>query len=269
MREVVSVFVIATKVYLNYAVELIDSAIAILDRDFDIQVILLTDQVPLAISLIKEQQGLEVVFVEIESFGWPEATLFRFALMSDHWSKVSGSIVMYVDADTQFVSSFKYNDLHHQANASNSGMTLVRHPGYFNRFFLLNFLFAFPVASFLPWKISRAASLMPWETRRRSSAHVPFHKRRTYVCGGVYWGKKQSFYNLCKELSSAVKTDEQNGIRAKHNDESHLNKWNSKHGATLATPAWAFASDYRNLRDIIPIIEVVHKPMNFERQPTT
>jgi hypothetical protein len=261
--------VIATKVYLDYAVEMIKSSKVVLDRDFDFQFILLTDQVPLAKTLIKEQQGLEVVYAEIESFGWPEATLFRFALMSEHWSKVTGSIVMYVDADTQFVSSFKYIDLLHQANASNSGMTLVRHPGYFNRFFLLNFLLAFPITSLLPWKLKRADALMPWETRRRSSAHVPLHKRKTYVCGGVYWGVKQSFYNLCKELSLEVSIDEQNGIRAKHNDESHLNKWNSKHGATLATPAWAFASDYRNLRDLIPIIEVVHKPTNFERQPTT
>ena len=175
---------------------------------------------------------------------------------------------MYVDADTQFVSSFNYNDLLQQADTSASGMTLVRHPGYFNRSFLLNLMFVFPLASFLPWKIRKADSLMPWETRRRSSAYVPMRKRSAYVCGGVYWGKKQAFHNLCKELSSSVITDEQNGIRAKHNDESHLNKWKSKYGATLATPAWAFASNYRNLRDITPIIEVVHKPLNFERQPS-
>ena len=174
--------------------------------------------------------------------------------MVDHWSAVKGSIVMYMDADTEFVSNFSYSDLVSNANASSSGMVLVRHPGYFKRFFLL-----------IPVIKSR---LGPWESNKNSLAFVPITRRGHYVCGGVYWGLPASFLKMSSLLAKNIERDESFEIRAKHNDESHLNFWKSKNAPRTVSPKWAFAAGYRNLRKIKPNIEVVHKPSDFERTPT-
>lgn len=254
MFPLVTIFVIATKDYLRYATQLVDSASRLGSIDFRIQFIVLTDNLEEASRIPKTQNIKEISIQKIDSLGWPEATLYRFRLMVDHWSAVKGSIVMYMDADTEFVSNFSYSDLVSNVNASSSGMVLVRHPGYFKSFFFL-----------IPLIKSR---LGPWESNKNSLAFVPIFQRGHYVCGGVYWGSSNSFFQMSSHLSRNISKDEANQIKAKHNDESHLNNWLSQNSSSVVTPIWAFASGYRNLKALKPIIEVVHKPDDFERSPT-
>ncbi len=249
-----TIFVIATKNYIRYATQLVDSTSRLGAIDFKIQFIILTDNLEEAARIPKSQNVEEILFLKIDSLGWPEATLYRFRLMVNHWSAVKGSIVMYMDADTQFVSNFSYSDLVSNANASPSGMVLVRHPGYFKRFFLL-----------IPVFKSR---LGPWESNKNSLAFVPIFQRGHYVCGGVYWGLPAPFLKMSSLLAKNIERDESFEVRAKHNDESHLNFWKSKNAPRTVSPKWAFAAGYRNLRKIKPKIEVVHKPSDFERTPT-
>ena len=250
----ITVFIIATKNYTEYANSLILSIDRYLNLNGQTQIIVLTDS-PGLLSEIEFKNGTVLQKHLIPSYGWPEATLLRFHLMADHWAQVTGKIVMYLDADTEIVSPVIFADIFELCTKSKSnGVTPVLHPGYFNRSWLRN-------------AVNRT-HLGPWENRRRSTAYVPIMARRKYVCGGVIWGLRESFFQMCISLKTNIDLDSQNGIVAKHNDESHLNNWFANYSTIPATPEWAFARGYSNLAGLDPRIEVIHKPSTFNRIPT-
>jgi glycosyltransferase involved in cell wall biosynthesis len=175
--------------------------------------------------------------------------------MVEHWEHVTGEIVMYLDADTQIVSPLNFAELFELSSASSSnGVTPVFHPGYFKRSRLRNAIIR--------------TRLGPWENRKHSTAYVPFRSRRNYVCGGVIWGLRELFLQMCVNIKANINLDLEHNIVAKHNDESHLNHWFVSHPTLAATPEWAYASGYKNLACLMPRIEVIHKPATFNRIPT-
>ena len=251
----ISIFVIATNAYIEYALNLIRSSSKWAAGEIQIQFLLLTD------SEIDTQQiglignAITVSTFRIPSYGWPEATLLRFHLMVDHWKHVTGEIVMYLDADTEIVSPLVFADLFELSSKSiSNGVTPVLHPGYFNRSWLRNAIIR--------------TRLGPWENRKHSTAYVPIRSRKNYVCGGVIWGLRDSFFQMCQNLKAKIDLDLQHNIVAKHNDESHLNNWFVSHPTLAATPEWAYARGYSNLAGLVPRIEVIHKPSTFIRIPT-
>ena len=251
----ISIFVIATKSYIDYALNLIKSSARWTDTETQIQFLLLTDSEVDLGQLALEASSITVTQFRIPSYGWPEATLLRFHLMVEHWDHVTGEIVMYLDADTEIVAPLNFFDLNKFCLAPTSnGVTPVLHPGYYNRSKLLNAL--------------NRTKFGPWENRKGSSAFVPFKLRTEYVCGGVMWGLKKSYFELCNHIKQAIDLDSQNNIVAKHNDESHLNKWFTSHPTTAAIPEWAYADGYRNLVGLKPRIAVIHKPLTFKRIPS-
>ena len=251
----ITIFVIATKSYVDYALNLIQSSSRWVESATQIQFLLLTDSEIDLQQFDLHPKSITVNSFQIPSYGWPEATLLRFHLMVDHWHYVTGGVVMYLDADTQIVSPISISELFELSNSSYSnGITPVLHPGYFNRSRVINFL--------------NRTRLGPWEIRKDSAAYVPYKLRKSYVCGGVIWGLNKSFFQLCTDLKSKIDLDLQNSIVAKHNDESHLNNWFTQHPTLAATPEWAYAKGYKNLAGISPRIEVIHKPASFKRDPT-
>ena len=251
----VSIFVIATNAYVEYALNLIRSSSKWSDFDTPLQFLLLTD------SEFDEQQfahhgnAITISQFQIPSYGWPEATLLRFHLMVEHWEHVTGEIVMYLDADTEIVSPLTFTDLFKLSSASiSNGVTPVFHPGYFRRSKFRN-------------AVNRTC-LGPWENRKNSTAYVPFRSRRNYVCGGVIWGLREPFFKMCDNIKAKIDLDLQRDFVAKHNDESHLNNWFVSNPTLAATPEWAYASGYSNLAGLVPRIEVIHKPETFNRIPT-
>lgn len=254
-NNTISIFVIATKSYLDYALMLIDSAMKWHVGESRVQFILLTDRNTDSLRVANTSSFFTINSFQIPSYGWPEAALFQFQLMLEHWRHVSGSIVMYLDADTKIVSPINFQDLFQFVNhPSSNGVTLVSHPGYYKRFLPLRF--------FIRTRIG------PWENNQKSTAYIPSNLRKNYVCGAVFWGLHDSFHQLCVEIKSQIDKDSDNKVIAKWHDESHLNKWLTTHPTVLATPEWAYAPGYRNLRKLQPRIEVVHKPSSFIRTPT-
>lgn len=254
-NPVISIFVIATKSYIDYALNLIESSAKWTDTETRIQFLLLTDLEVDLRRLALEGSSITVTQFRIPSYGWPEATLLRFHLMLNHWEHVSGKIVMYLDADTQFVSPFNLDDLFKKSSGTTSnGITPVLHPGYFNRSKLRNAI--------------NKTRLGPWENREGSTAYVPYKFRKNYVCGGVIWGMTEAFFQLCTAIKANIDLDLLHNILAKHNDESHLNKWFVSNPTIPATPAWAYADGYRNLVGLEPRIAVIHKPLTFKRIPS-
>ena len=251
----ISIFVIATNAYVEYALNLIRSSSRWGEVETQIQFLLLTDSEIDVHQFDHKGNSITVSTFRIPSYGWPEATLLRFHLMADYWEHVTGEIVMYLDADTEIVSPLIFADLFELSTKSTSnGVTPVLHPGYFNRSRLRNAL--------------NQTRLGPWENRRHSTAYVPYKSRKNYVCGGVIWGLNKAFFQLCTDIKAKIDMDLLHNIVAKHNDESHLNNWFTIHPTIAATPEWAFASGYSNLAGLAPRIEVIHKPSTFNRIPT-
>jgi hypothetical protein len=251
----ISIFVIATKSYVNYALTLIETALKWHESESPVQFILLTDRETEALKIPNTSSFFTIDSFQIPSYGWPEATLLRFHLMLEHWSHVSGSIVMYLDADTKIVAPLNFQELSGFCNHPlSNGITHVLHPGYYKRSPALNLIFR--------------TRFGPWENNQKSTAYIPSNLRKNYVCGAVFWGLRDAFHQLCVEIKLQIDKDSDNKVVAKWHDESHLNKWLTTHPTVLATPEWAYAPGYRNLRKLQPRIEVVHKPSNFIRTPT-
>ena len=251
----ISIFVIATKSYLDYALMLIDSAMKWHVGESRVQFILLTDKNTDSLRVANTSSFFTINSFQIPSYGWPEAALFQFRLMLEHWRHVSGDVVMYLDADTKIVSPINFQDLSEFCNHPlSNGITPVLHPGYYKRSPALNLIFR--------------TRFGPWENNQKSTAYIPSNLRKNYVCGAVFWGLRDAFHQLCVEIKSQIDKDSDNKVVAKWHDESHLNKWLTTHPTVLATPEWAYAPGYRNLRKLQPRIEVVHKPSTFVRLPT-
>lgn len=251
----VSFFIIATKNYVAYAQSLICSMTSCIDASLPTQIILLSDiDNPIAETVIFPTH-ITLSSHKIESLGWPEATLLRFDLMRRHKQFVLGKVVAYIDADMVVVDQLFGNDFTQVITGVESpGIALVEHPGYFSRSWL--------VRSIMRTRFG------PWETRPKSAAFVASKDRSTYICGGMFWGERSSFFRMCDDIHIKICTDRTNLIRAKNNDESHLNNWFIANSIQLMSPEWVYAPGYRNLKSISPRISVIHKPRKFRRVPT-
>lgn len=250
------VFVIATKNYVDYAKSLIRSASQLVRAGTVVAFKLLTDSPDSGIEAELSAGAVEVSVVAIPSLGWPEATLLRFGLIRGAMGRSAADVLVYMDADMEFVAPFGIRDFTEPFADTDARIALVAHPGYFNRNHLYRALIQTPCG--------------PWETRPQSAAFVPILKRRTYVCGGLYWGETDAFSKMIEDLSHSVETDLSKGLRAKHNDESHLNRWLVEHQGrcTIQPPRWAHDETYRHLRQLSPIVRAIRKPKDFVRIPT-
>lgn len=243
---------IATKSYLDYARDLISDFKSRSTEEFKIQVILLTDVGNAFRDEYPKTGCFELITSLIPSYGWPEATLFRFRIMLAHRELAAGEIVAYIDADMRVMSVLSAKMFSDPlANSTDSRIALVQHPGYALRS--------------KPYQFLVKSRFGPWGINRSSSAWVPRKLRSTYVCGGLFWGDSSTFFKLCRNLDQQVSTDDLNSIRAKHNDESHLNRWSASNQHVFMGPEWVYAPGYKNLRHLTPIISVVHKPVSFVR----
>lgn len=247
-----TIFMIATKAYTRFAIDAVESIQINFRNPENLQVLVLTDDPEILAENVSQTFRGVIEPIKIASLGWPEATLLRFHLFLENWSRVRGDIVMYMDADTQAVAPFGISDLISACRDPRSrGVALVQHPGYFNRNWL--------------YRTACRTRLGPWESRRASSAFVKRQDRKTYVCGGVFWALNERFWQISTEIARCIDVDQSKKIRARHNDESHLNNWFVKNKCGTVTPDWAFADGYRNLRGLIPRIKVIHKPGDFVR----
>lgn len=69
---------------------------------------------------------VEVKEIEIPSYGFPEATLFRYRIFSDHSRKLKGDYLIYSDVDMKIVDHVGTEILPHK------GLICTQHPGYYS-----------------------------------------------------------------------------------------------------------------------------------------
>lgn len=209
----------------------------------------------------ERNKGIESRFVAVPNLPWPLPTLLRFKYLNMILNEIDSDYLMYLDADMEFVSKFSRENLD---LIGNSGVTLVKHPGYF-RTRRLELLSNFGFLRFLRILLSdvriylKYFGIGTWETNRLSSAFVPKSQRKQYVCGGAWWGKTESIQKLSHELEFKIDQDLSNNLIAKYHDESHLNCWAANNICLLVGPEFCFDARLVFAKNMKPVIRAVNK----------
>ncbi|GHT47578.1 hypothetical protein AGMMS49965_25690 [Bacteroidia bacterium] len=79
-----------------------------------------------------------------------------------------------------------------------------------------------------------------YERRSQSTAYIPFGSGQHYVCGAFNGGTAAAYLEMCKTLSTNIRTDLENEIIACVDDESHLNAYLANRNFLLCGAAYGF-----------------------------
>jgi hypothetical protein len=228
--------------------------------DTDCKLFVFTDQPEETIEFAEELTRIKIQAIEIPSYGWPDATLLRYKLITSlRGSLNEDDVLMYLDSDMLAVSEMSYLDF---CQGEEVQVTLVRHPGYFRpqglagvKFYLANPKIAMQDI----YSLLVSGGVGSWETRRSSNAYIGKRMRRRYFCGGIWWGPALEVIELSEQLAQRIDDDSSKGIVAIWHDESHLNWWATQNHHNTASPEYCFSSDFPALRKLQPKILAVDK----------
>jgi hypothetical protein len=264
-----TIFSVATDRYLEFWLELLRSAEKFLDKDLIVQWILFTNREKDIPFSVIDHLGTNLVTVRFESSPWPMPTLLRYELLASAAKIIEGEIIMHLDADMLFASSLSKDDLHQAMG--NQKVALVKHPGYFRpqKLALIKFYIRNPTYIFRDLKSQILnGGIGSWEKNHDSLAFVNRKDRSIYVCGGAWFGKRESIIDLCRLLSERIQKDLSKNIIAKFHDESHLNWFAVNHEVSTLSPIFCFELSYPQLISLTPKIIAVDKGngSNWERQ---
>ena len=245
----IGVLSIATNINIDYWEKMVISFDNKIQPDQKCSVHVFSDQVERAKEVANKLANLSVRVYEIPPYKWPDATIRRYEIFSKFSNDIDETILMHLDADMIILENIF---LDFSTFDEEKEIFLVAHPGYWNvDVSVLNRIKAF---------LRRTKPVRgSWETRVESQAFVEANLRKSYVCGGIWAGKRDAFFALTEELANAVEIDRTNSIMAVWHDESHLNKWASQHDYLLLTPEYCFVGEYRHLRGLKPKVVAVTK----------
>lgn len=220
-QQRVTIVNIATNHYVHYLFQFIDSIPRRQVSTSSMRLLIFTDEPQLVNEKLGERKDLLTEVVEIESFGWPEATLFRYELIS-RGSYLEDEIIAYVDVDSLVLLPQLISKL----LLEKEKVSLVRHPGY--AWPQISAFFRNPMRSlrrvvFLLTNRIHENGFGTWETDPSSLAYVEPQKRSLYFCGGFWWGPKNQILAMCDQLADRINQDYEKGKVARWHDESHLN----------------------------------------------
>ena len=225
----------------------------------EITIIVFTDQKNYIDSLSKSFKRIKIQTIEIESLKWPEATLFRYRYYKKVNFELTSEYFMHLDADMLVVN----NSIDSVSNLlSINEMAFVHHPGYWrpsNRKKILLYL-KNPMYIFKDLLILiKFGGLGTWCRNPNSLAFVMRKERRDYFCGGVWLGGADIFKKFVEDLSLMVDIDKSKNIMPTWHDESYLNKWASENKFRTLPPTFCFASGFKNLMNLSPVILAIDK----------
>jgi len=211
----VGLLVVATRDYKSYIPGLVASAQTYLFPGDDLTVHLFTDDV---VPSGLDRRG-RVVHHPVPSFGFPEATLYRSAFISDVAEHIGEDVLYHVDVDCRFVG-----EIGAEALPDESGLVAVRHHSYG------------------PWEGT-------FETSPQSTACTPAEMRETYVVGGVSGGAHDAYLGACRTLAAGIETDTRNRVCAVWHDESHWNRYVAERGAKILPDAYCYPEELGSAPD--------------------
>lgn len=250
---------VATNKYITYWEELATSLDSHCPPDgIKVKMYVFTDQVEQARKHAKSLKNVAVEAFEIESYKWPEATLYRYRIFEKYLPKIHEEVLMHLDADMKIERWFT-DEI--PANLK-GGIGLVSHPGYYRpKFRLKALLYSKNPRKF--WADMRMkfveGGIGSWDKNKDSTAFVPKEKRSNYVCGGTWIGLRDQYVAMVNELSRLEKESTEKGIMPRWHDESILNKWYADNHPTLLSPAFCFDPTYPQLKGLTELIRAVDK----------
>jgi hypothetical protein len=245
----IGILTVATNIYVDYWINMVRSLDKNLTSGQLCTVHVFTDQPDKAIAIQSELVNLRVFPHLIPAYGWPDATIRRYEIINEFASEINESVLMHLDADMLVMDNFFEEII---SIAEQNRMMLVSHPGFWNK--------KISIRQKLRARINGSkATLGSWETRQESLAYVEPRAQTNYVCGGVWAGPREIFFEAIEALAEAVSIDRENGIIAVWHDESHLNNWASRNDYIRITPAYCFVEEYAHLAGLKPKILAVTK----------
>lgn len=255
-----TIFSVATDRYLDFWVNLVNSAEQFMSKEMTVQWIVFTNRGNEIPKELADKLGRDLIIVQSASAPWPIPTLLRYELLTTIKHKVEGEVIMHLDADMLFIRELSKNDLIEAMG--NNEVALVRHPGFYRpqSNSKINFYYRHPM--FIArdiWFFLRNGGIGSWEMNAASRAFVPRRKRKVYVCGGTWFGKRNSIVELCELLSRRTREDLSNNIIAKFHDESHINWYAANHEVSIVDPKFCLEPSYPQLVGIEPLIVAVDK----------
>ncbi len=268
MRKRVGVVVsVATGMYLDYWKSLFQSYLRVYsDSTNQLDFVLFTDRTPDAEQWISAFDKEQVLVVPTQPEPWPQASMNRYFVYREHRQKLihRGLPLIHLDADMAFERQISEELL---ASLTGIELALVEHPGFFRRHNWFEVFRSLPVRLVTKHllgdivQILRQGGIGAWERSRTSAAFVSWKKRRTYVCGGVWFASPQRFEELVSDMCERILEDQRNGVTALWHDESHLNAWFVDNESTtrLLDPSFCYASGFPHLLGIKPTILAVEK----------
>lgn len=187
-RKSIGILLIATNKYSQFVQPLIDSIEKYFLLNHDITIHLFTDKLFIANTIrCKFKQ------YSIPSYGFPQATLYRYKIFTEHAVFLSDSdYLFYLDVDMKVVD-FVDNEI------LGDRLTAVHHPGFY--------------------KSGYGSS----NCNPKSNAFVPKEKQYFYFAGGFQGGETKEYLSLCASLNDRIDEDEKNNVIAEWHDESHFN----------------------------------------------
>jgi hypothetical protein len=257
--KTLGVISVATNIYLEYWKSQARSVAKNIGPNLDVTLHIFTDQPEEAERFGSELENVKVVGHRIPAYRWPEATLYRYRIFNSAKDELTQDVLMYLDADMIVHTPLHANDFQTQ---SGSGVTLVRHPGYYRPSFLRRIRLYVSTPKFALgdlYSVARTGGIGAWETNPKSEAFVPKNLRKQYFCGGTWWGYRNEFLELVAELDRHVTQDEKAGVMAKWHDESHINWWGANHEHETKDPRYCYSVSYKWLSDLPMIIQAVDK----------
>lgn len=249
---------VATNRYVNYWESMVYSADEKFSKEDKAVFLVLTDQPDICLQVARTLRNIEVLVREIAPLGWPDATLLRYKLYSEHGKSIEAESFAHIDADMLFIQNpLNFLNPHKWDN----GIALVEHPGYSRR---SDIPISFVQQTKDLVRRIRLGALGTWETNKKSKAFVSRKSRKSYVCGGSWMGSKDSFFNLVEELRDLTELDLNNELIAKWHDESYLNHWASSNAHTLLPSSFCFDASFPWLSGQDEIIRAVRKTVSIE-----
>jgi hypothetical protein len=240
---------IATNGYDQYLVDCIESFVQVENSSYLVNWYIFSD---VSEDLKRKLTNFEKVvfhFFQIPSYGWPDATLLRYSIYGEYLDSLDSDFLMHLDADMLFLPSFRFPEI------DSDCMYFVRHPGYASSSWQLNE----PIQ--LLKRIKRyvvTGGDGSWETRKESRAYLNRRRRRTYFCGGIWFGRKKAFSSFVIESGEAVLDDLSRKIVAKWHDESHLNRFAAFNKVEVLGPQYCFDGKV-SLGSDLPYVLAVEK----------
>ena len=139
---------------------------------------------------------------------WPGPTLHRYKHFVQYHQAIDADYLFYMDVDMRVVAPVGDEILR--------DLVAVQHPGF--------------------WK----GGWGDQHTPKTSLAYVPVNERKTYYAGGFQGGSYNSYMMAASSMALAIMADTRKGITAHWHDESHWNKYLTRHPFTELSPSYCF-----------------------------